>query len=176
MRIAHADLVHVVERVADVVDAGTAHADALRHQARAAVQVELAHVGRVRRVGDEGQRLHGLALDPDRDQARLVDAPRHLARPEPGERAPHLAAVDAERHAPARAAAAQAHHQPRLLRGAAVTAGEDAQRTVIAVHQADLAFRVRKIRRPHERAVAEDPKIAARNDGEELRWIHLPAL
>ena len=82
MRIAHADFVHVVERVADVVDAGTAHADALRHQARAAVQVELAHVGWVRRVCDEGQRLHGLALDPDRDQARLVDAARHLPVPQ----------------------------------------------------------------------------------------------
>jgi len=39
VRIAHADLVHVVERVADVVDARSPDADALRHEARAALQV-----------------------------------------------------------------------------------------------------------------------------------------
>ena len=58
MRIAHADIVHVVERIADVVDARPADSDALRHQARAAVQVELAHAGRVRGIGDEGKRAH----------------------------------------------------------------------------------------------------------------------
>ena len=59
VRVAHADLAHMVEGVADVVDARAAHADALCHQARAAVQVELAHVGRVGGVGHEGERLHG---------------------------------------------------------------------------------------------------------------------
>lgn len=58
MRIAHADVVHVVERIADVVDARAADSDALRHQPRAAVQVELAHVGGVRGVGDEGKRAN----------------------------------------------------------------------------------------------------------------------
>jgi len=58
VRIAHADLVHVLERVADVVDARAAHADALRDQARAAVQVELAHVGRVLRIGHESERAY----------------------------------------------------------------------------------------------------------------------
>ena len=60
VRIAHADRVHVIERVADVVDARPADADALRHQPRAAVQVELAHVGRMRGIGDEGERAHRL--------------------------------------------------------------------------------------------------------------------
>ena len=59
MRVAHADLAHMVEGIADVVDARAAHADALRDQARAAVQVELAHIGRVGRIGHEGERLHG---------------------------------------------------------------------------------------------------------------------
>ena len=44
VRIAHADFMHMVERVADVVDAGAADADALRHEARAAMQIELAHI------------------------------------------------------------------------------------------------------------------------------------
>ena len=58
MRIAHADVVHVIERVADVVDARPADADSLRHQPRAAVQVELAHVGGMRGIGDESQGAH----------------------------------------------------------------------------------------------------------------------
>jgi methyl coenzyme M reductase subunit D len=57
MGVAHADLLHVIERLLDVVDAGPARADALRHQARAAVQVELAHVGWMLGIGDEGERL-----------------------------------------------------------------------------------------------------------------------
>ena len=58
MRIAHPDLVHMVERLADVVDARTARADALGHQAGAAVQVELADIRRVRGIGDESERAH----------------------------------------------------------------------------------------------------------------------
>ncbi len=84
MWIAHADLVHVVERVANVVDARTARADSLRDQARAAVQVEFAHIGRVHRVGDERQGTDFLAGgETHRNQARLVHAARHLAEPEP---------------------------------------------------------------------------------------------
>jgi hypothetical protein len=88
MRIAHANVVHVLERIADVVDARSTHSDALRHQPRAAVQVELAHVGRVSDVGDESKRAH---LAPrgktHRDETRLIYTPRHLAVPEPCERA-----------------------------------------------------------------------------------------
>jgi hypothetical protein len=58
MRIAHADFVHMVEGLADVVDARAARADSLRHQPRAAVQVELRDISRMRRVGDEGERAH----------------------------------------------------------------------------------------------------------------------
>jgi hypothetical protein len=58
MRIAHADIVHVVERIANVVDARSADSDALRHQARTAVQVELTDVRRVRGVRDESERAN----------------------------------------------------------------------------------------------------------------------
>jgi hypothetical protein len=60
--IAHAHLVHVLERVADIVDARAALADALRHESRAAMQVELAHVGRVIGIGDECERAHLAAV------------------------------------------------------------------------------------------------------------------
>jgi hypothetical protein len=58
MRIAHADIVHVVERVANIVDARSADSDALRHQARTAVQVEFTDVRRVRGVRDESERAN----------------------------------------------------------------------------------------------------------------------
>lgn len=58
MRIAHADIVHVDERIANVVDARSADSDALRHQARSAVQVELTDVRRVRGVRDESERAN----------------------------------------------------------------------------------------------------------------------
>ena len=83
VRVAHADVVHVVERVADVVDAGPARADALRDEPRAAMQVELAHVGRMRGIGDEGERFDlAPGSEAHRNETRLVDAPRHLAIPQ----------------------------------------------------------------------------------------------
>jgi hypothetical protein len=107
MRIAHADLVHVFERIADVIDARPTHSDALRHQPCAAVQVELAHVGRVSGVGDEGKRAHLAPRgETHRDEPRLIYAPRHLAVPEPCERAAQRARVDTIGYSPARATAA----------------------------------------------------------------------
>jgi len=58
VRVAHADRVHVIEGITDIVDAGAADANALRDQSRAAVQVELAHVGGMRGIGDESQGAH----------------------------------------------------------------------------------------------------------------------
>ena len=46
MRIAHADLVHVIERVADVVDTRPALADPLRDQSSASMQIELKDIQR----------------------------------------------------------------------------------------------------------------------------------
>lgn len=161
VRIAHADLLHVLEGVADVVDARAAHADALRHQARAPVQVELAHVRRVRRIGDESERPdHPSPGQAYRNERWLVHAARHLAIPQPRERAAQPRRVDAVRDAPARAAVAQAHHQPGLALGAAIARGQDAQRAVIAVRERGRLVRVVEARRPHERPVAEHPEIA----------------
>jgi Flp pilus assembly protein TadB len=56
MRVADAELAHVLQRIADVVDRGAALSDALRDEARAPVQVELVHVGRMRRVGEKRER------------------------------------------------------------------------------------------------------------------------
>lgn len=102
MGIPHADVVHVVQCIADVVDAGPARAEALRHQARAAVQVELADVGRVGRVGDEREGANDAAgVEPHRDQARLVHAAQHLALPQARQRALQARRDDAVGHAPA---------------------------------------------------------------------------
>jgi hypothetical protein len=149
MRIAHADFMHVVERVADVVDAGAAHADALRHEARAAVQVELSYIGRVRRVGDEGQGLHRSVLQPDRDQARLVHPAGHLPVPQARQRAAQPSRVDPVGDAPARAAAAEAHHQAGLRRRASIARREDAKRAVVAVREAERTLRIVEAGRPH---------------------------
>ena len=160
MRIAHADLVHVLERVADVIDAGAASADSLRDETRAPVQVELAHVGRMRRVGDERKRVHGPGPDFHRDQARLVDPARHLSVPEPRQRAAQPRCIDAIGHAPARAAAAQAHDETGLALRAAIARRQDAERAVVSVRAAERFLPVLEARRPHERAIAEHPEVA----------------
>jgi hypothetical protein len=173
MRIAHTDTVHVVERIANVVDARPAHSDALRHQPRAAVQIELAHVGRVRGVGDEGKRANlAPRRKPDRNQPRLVDAARHLAVPQARERAPQPARVNAVRHSPARAAAAQPHDQAGLALRAAVARGQYAERAVVAVRPAGRLVLVVEARRPHERAVAEHPEVALGQQVPELAEPH----
>lgn len=172
VRIADPDLVHVVERVADVVDARTAHADALGHQARAALQVELAHVSRVRRVGDESERPHGFALYFYRDEARLVHAPGHLPVPEPRQRAPQARRVDAIRHAPARPAAAQPHHEAGLALGAAIARRENAERAVVTVGASERFLCVIEAGRPHERPVAEYPQVAFRQPRGEFAKGH----
>ena len=172
MRIMHAHLVHVVERVADVVDAGPANADSLRHQAGAAVQVELAHVGRMRGVGDEGERAHGSASDSYRDELRLVDPPGHLPVPQARQRAAQARGIDAVRDAPAGAAAAQPHDQARLALRPAITRREDAQGAVVAVRAAGTLLRVIEARRPHERAVAEDPEVPLRQPRGEFTEGH----
>jgi len=173
MRVAHADPVHVIEGVADVVNARPADADALRHQPRAAVQVELAHVGRMRRIGDEGQGFHFTACgQADRNQSWFVHTSRHLSVPQPRERAPQARRIDAVGHAPARAAAAQAHHQAGLAMRAAVARRQDAERAVVAVRAAERLVLVVEARRPHERAIAEDPEVAFGQLRDELTELH----
>ena len=173
MRIAHADFVHVVEGLADVVDARAARADSLRHQPRAAVQVQLRDISRVRRVGDEGERAHRApAGQLHRDQARRVHAPVHLAAPQAGQRATLALRIEPVGHSPARAAAAKAHHQARLEPGAAVARGENAERAVVAVRAAEGLARIAEARRPHQRAVAEYPQVAFRQLRAEFGEMH----
>jgi len=176
VRVANADLVHVIESVLDIVDAGSAHADALRDELRAAVQVEFVDVRGMRRVGDERQRPDGLAVAQAHcDQARVIGAARHLARPQARQRAADLAAADAKRHAPAGAAVAEPHDEARTAKRAAIARGKDAQRAVIAVRAAGDACLVGEARRPHERAIAEHPEIAFRQARHEFIELHRAA-
>jgi hypothetical protein len=173
MRIAHADLAHVVEGLADVVDARAARADSLRDQPRAAVQVQLRDISRMRRVGDEGERAHGApARQLHGDQARRVDAPVHLAAPKAGQRAAFGLRIEPVGHSPARAAAAKAHHQAGLEPCAAVARREDAERAVVAVRAAERLARIAEARRPHQRAIAEYPQVAFRQLRAEFGEMH----
>ena len=172
MRIAHADVMHVIERVADVVDARPADADALGDEPRASMQVQLAHVGGMSGVGDERQGAHGFAPDPDRDQPRLIHPSRHLAIPEPCECASQSSRVDAICHSPTRPAAAQAHHEARLLFRSPVARGKDAERAVITVRAPERFLAVIEAGRPHERAIAKHPKVAFGQLCAELSQVH----
>src|SRR4029077_3530471 len=97
VRVAYADVVHVRERLADVVDVRPALADSLRDEPRSSMEVELAHIRRMVRVRDEGERLHAAAARQcHRDEARLVHTARHLAVPEACERAAYLRARNAK--------------------------------------------------------------------------------
>ena len=126
VRVAHADFPHVVDGVADIVDAKAPLAGALRHQPRASVQVQFADVGGVRGVGEEGERKYPVTGAQLRaEQPRRIHPARHFALPEPRKGMPHAGCIDAERHAPARAAAAQTHDEPRLALRPAVACGKD---------------------------------------------------
>lgn len=172
MGVAHADLVHVIDGLADVVDARPADPDPLRDQPRAPVQVELAHEGRVRRIGDERERPDRFGSKLYMDEARLVDPPGHLAVPEPRERTPQPRRVDAVGDPPARAAAAKTHHQAGLAVRAAVARRQDAERAVVAVRAAERLVPVVEARRPHERAVAEHPEVTLGQPRRELAELH----
>jgi len=172
VRIAHADVMHVVQRVADVVDARPADADALGHEACAPVQIELAHVGRMSRVRDERQRPHRFPAELYRNEARFVYPARHLAVPEPSERAAQARGVDAVGDTPAGASLAEAHHQPGLLLRAPVPGGENAKRAVIAVGAPQRFLGIVEARRPHQRAIAEHPEVAFRQLRAELSQVH----
>jgi hypothetical protein len=56
--------------------------------------------------------------------------------------------------------------------GAAVARGHDAQRAVVAVGAAEVLFLVAEAGGPDERAVAEDPQVAAGELGVEILKLH----
>src|SRR3954468_24927198 len=101
MRVAHTYIVHVLDGVADVVDAVAALTDALRHHARAPVQVEFAHEAGMGRVGKKGEGTDtSAAARVHWYEPRLVDAAGHLPIPQALEHVLHARRFDAERHAP----------------------------------------------------------------------------
>lgn len=107
MRIAHAKGVHMLDSVADVVNARAAHPDALHHHPCPSMEIKLAHVRGVFRIGEKGERVQAPpAYCAHRQQARLIHASRHFAIPELRQRAAHSPRVDAKSHAPAGAALA----------------------------------------------------------------------
>jgi hypothetical protein len=82
VRVVHADRMHVIERIADVVDAQTALADPLRDQPGATVQIKLAYICRMRGIGQKGECPYVAAgTQLHFKQARRVHAPGHLALP-----------------------------------------------------------------------------------------------
>ena len=173
MRIAHAHLAHVLERIADVIDARPAVADALRDQPCAPVQIEFAHIRRVLGIRDESKRAHLLPVrKTNRNKPRFVHPPGHFPIPQARERPAQTRRMDAVSDAPARAAAAKAHDEPGLAAGAAIARGKDAKSAVIAVGAGKRLLPVFEARRPHERAVAEDPQVSLRQKRPELAKIH----
>src|SRR6185295_18314933 len=96
----------------------------------------------------------------------------HLAPVEIGKHARRARRGNAEGDPPARPARAQAHHEAGLFRRAAVARRINAECPVVAMHPAGGRLRMAKARRPHERAVAEDPQIAAGREPQELGERH----
>jgi hypothetical protein len=79
VRIAHAELVHVGERIGQVIDVAAALADALRDEFGGALHVEIAGELSVAGVGDKGEAADLAATaDADAHEARSVDAVAHL--------------------------------------------------------------------------------------------------
>jgi hypothetical protein len=151
VRIVHADLLHMVERIPDVVHARAPLADALGDQARAPVQVELADIRGMRRIGEEGEGAHVPAgTQGGSHQPRCIDAARHFPVPQVPKRAPHVGVRNPERHSPARAALAKAHDEARPAPRAPVARGQDAQGAVVPVYPREGLFPERKARRPDE--------------------------
>src|SRR4051812_32174879 len=174
MRVAHTYVVHVLDGVADVVDAVAALTDALRHHPRAPVQVELAHKAGMGRVGEKRERADTpAAARVHRYQPRFIDAAGHLPIPQTLEHVLHPRRFDAERHAPARAAAAKTHHQAWAAMRAAIPCRENAKRPMEAVHAPNALLLVGEAGRPDERAVAEHPQVTTRQPVAEFLKLHV---
>ena len=118
-------------------------------------------------------RCFGPTRDPQ--HGRHVDVVQHFALPQRAQHAAHARRRHAKRHAPAGAAAAQAHHQAGLVAACRGSGATGCTGAVVAAHQPGLSARRAEARRPHERAVAEDPQIAARQGVEKLGDLHLAA-
>src|SRR5436305_6451100 len=96
MGIAHPDRMHMVKRVLDVIHASTPLSDALRHQARSAVEIELPDVGGMAGICEERERPDLALTDPDAHRLRLIDPARHLAHPQARQRSAEPARLATE--------------------------------------------------------------------------------
>jgi hypothetical protein len=82
VRVAHAELVHVGQRIAQVIDVAAALADTLCDEHGGAVHIEIPGELSVPGVSDEGEGADlAAAADAHAHEARPVDAVAHLAAP-----------------------------------------------------------------------------------------------
>jgi hypothetical protein len=173
VRIAHAYLVHVGERGAQVVDIAPALAAALRHEAGGGRHVEIPGELAVRRIGNEGKRPDLFATPhPDAHETRHIHAIAHFPVPEVDQDSPRLRGRNPVGDAPAGAAGAKAHDESRLPGGPAVAMRVDAKSAMIAVNPARRFLAEAESGRPHERAIAEHPEPAERRQAQKLGERH----
>ncbi len=128
---------------------------------RLLLDVEVGQIARVGGVHHEGDAAHVARAEVDVDPGRDVGAGQHLAHPEDFALALDVLGRDAVGDAPARAAGHEAEHQARIVRHAAAEHQAHAEAAAEAVDVAGQALVDVDRRIPHQRAVAEDPKILA---------------
>src|SRR6185437_6036140 len=108
------------------------------------------------------QGLHALARithQPNRTPDFAINEGDLFARPEIRDRVGAFLRRHAVGDAPAIAAAVEAEHQPGPLRRAAMHERIDAERTVLPDQPRVEPFEIVEARPPHQRAVAENPKV-----------------
>ena len=115
----------------------------------------------MRAVHGEHDGAHGFAGFQENGQFPFeIDAGDELAGAQVVEHLRPGLAGHAERGADAGPAAVQPEHEARPLRRSPMHEGTHAKRAVIAAQPRPDGFRVGEARPPHQRAVAENPKIA----------------
>ncbi|MDA9455816.1 hypothetical protein XI00_16525 [Bradyrhizobium sp. CCBAU 21359] len=126
------------------------------------------HMAAVDDIGERGDALARIVLQPHRAHHLAIDRGDLLARPQIRDDLGAVLFSDTEGDAAAGAAAVEPEHQARLLRRAAMDEGIDAERPVLADQPRRDALLEVEARSPHQRAVAEHPEVArgCRDGGE----------
>ena len=127
-------------------------------------QAEPAGILLVAAIDHVAKRLHVLlrvVVEPDPAPGLAIDHGDLLARAQIVDGLGPLVGRHPVGDAAAIAAAVEAEHQPGLFRRAAMDEGIDAERAVGADQPGMAALKGVEARPPHQRAVAEDPEIAA---------------
>ena len=120
-----------------------------------------AGVARAAPIEGEGEGADDALRRAARQPLRVVDAVRHLPRPEPAQLFLDAAALDPVGAAAARAALDQREHQAGALRRAAIDPRAHRQRAVPAVDGGRPVLDRIELGAPDQRGVAEDPGVAA---------------